>query len=119
MFQNRLKKNLRILGKWARKQGITCYRLYDADMPEYAVAIDVYEDQLHVQEYRAPASVSPHRTKERLKQILSVLPEILQTPHDKIIFKVRERKKEKAHNMKNLIHSIVFLRSGKMVSGSW
>ena len=96
MFRNRLKKNLRILGKWARKQGITCYRLYDADMPEYAVAIDVYEDRLHVQEYRAPASVSPHRAKERLRQILSVLPEILQTPHDKIIFKVRERKRKNA-----------------------
>ncbi|MCG6879475.1 MAG: bifunctional 23S rRNA (guanine(2069)-N(7))-methyltransferase RlmK/23S rRNA (guanine(2445)-N(2))-methyltransferase RlmL [Deltaproteobacteria bacterium] len=96
MFQNRLKKNLRILGKWALKKGITCYRLYDADMPEYAVAIDVYEDQLHVQEYRAPASVSPHKAKERLNRILSVLPEILQTPHDKIIFKVRERKKKDA-----------------------
>ena len=96
MFRNRLKKNLRTIGKWARKQGITCYRLYDADMPEYAVAIDVYEDRLHVQEYRAPTSVLPHRAKERLKQILFVLPEILQTPHDKIIFKVRERKRKNA-----------------------
>ena len=94
MFQNRLKKNLRIIGKWASKQGITCYRLYDADMPEYAVAIDIYEDQLHVQEYHAPANVPPHRAKERRKQILSALPEILQTPHDKIIFKVRERKRK-------------------------
>ena len=96
MFQNRLKKNLKILGKWARKEGITCYRLYDADMPEYAVAIDVYEDQLHVQEYRAPASVSPLKAKKRLKQVLAVLPGILKVPHEKIIFKVRERKKKDA-----------------------
>ena len=96
MFQNRLKKNLKILGKWARKEGITCYRLYDADMPEYAVAIDVYEDQLHVQEYRAPASVSPLKAKKRLKQVLTVLPGILKIPHEKIIFKVRERKKKDA-----------------------
>jgi len=96
MFQNRLKKNLKILGKWARKEGITCYRLYDADMPEYAVAIDVYEDQLHVQEYRAPASVSPLKAKKRLKQVLAVLPVILKIPHEKIIFKVRERKKKDA-----------------------
>ena len=93
MFQNRLKKNLRIIGKWARKEGITCYRLYDSDMPEYAVAIDVYQDHLHVQEYRAPASVSPEKAKERLKQVLTVLPEVLRTPPEKIIFKVRERKK--------------------------
>ena len=96
MFQNRLKKNLKILGKWARKEDITCYRLYDADMPEYAVAIDVYEDQLHVQEYRAPASVSPLKAKKRLQQVLAVLPGTLKVPHEKIIFKVRERKKKDA-----------------------
>ena len=93
MFQNRLKKNLRILGKWARKEGITCYRLYDADMPEYAVAIDVYQDHLHVQEYRAPDTVSPEKTKKRLKQVLTVLPEVLRIPPEKIIFKMREKKK--------------------------
>ena len=93
MFQNRLKKNLRILGKWARKEGITCYRLYDADMPEYAVAIDVYQDHLHVQEYRAPASVSPEKTKKRLKQVLTVLPAVFPIPPEKIIFKLREKKK--------------------------
>ncbi|MCD6294231.1 MAG: bifunctional 23S rRNA (guanine(2069)-N(7))-methyltransferase RlmK/23S rRNA (guanine(2445)-N(2))-methyltransferase RlmL, partial [Deltaproteobacteria bacterium] len=96
MFQNRLKKNLKILGKWARKEGITCYRLYDADMPEYAVAIDVYEDQLHVQEYQAPDSVSPEKAKKRLRRVLAVLPGILKVPNEKIIFKVRERKKKDA-----------------------
>ncbi|MCF8129107.1 MAG: bifunctional 23S rRNA (guanine(2069)-N(7))-methyltransferase RlmK/23S rRNA (guanine(2445)-N(2))-methyltransferase RlmL [Deltaproteobacteria bacterium] len=96
MFQNRLKKNLRTLGKWARKEGITCYRLYDADMPEYAVAIDVYQDHLHVQEYRAPATVSPEKAKARLKEILAVLPGVLQIPPDRIVFKVRERKKKDA-----------------------
>jgi len=94
MFQNRLKKNLRTIGKWARNKNITCYRLYDSDMPEYAVAIDVYEDQLHVQEYRAPASVSPEKAKKRLKQVLAVLPEVLPVPPEKIIFKVRERKRK-------------------------
>ena len=96
MFQNRLKKNLRITGKWARKAGITCYRLYDSDMPEYAVAIDVYEDQLHVQEYRAPADVPPEKAKHRLQQILTVLPGVLSVPPEKIIFKVRERKRKDA-----------------------
>ena len=80
MFQNRLKKNLKTLGKWARKEGITCYRLYDADMPEYAVAIDVYENQLHVQEYRAPDSVAPERARQRLKQVMDVLPGIFKIP---------------------------------------
>ncbi|MBW6495711.1 MAG: bifunctional 23S rRNA (guanine(2069)-N(7))-methyltransferase RlmK/23S rRNA (guanine(2445)-N(2))-methyltransferase RlmL, partial [Burkholderiaceae bacterium] len=54
MFANRLRKNLKSLGKWARSQGIECYRLYDADMPEYAVAVDLYGTAVHVQEYEAP-----------------------------------------------------------------
>jgi len=96
MFQNRLKKNLRIIGKWARKEGITCYRLYDSDMPEYAVAIDVYEDQLHVQEYRAPASIPLDKSKERLKQVLSVLPRVFSIPPENIILKIREKKRKDA-----------------------
>ncbi len=94
MFQNRLRKNLRILGKWAQKEGVTCYRLYDADMPEYAVAIDLYEKYVHVQEYRPPATVSPLKARERLGQILSILPETLKIPRHNIVFKVREKKKK-------------------------
>jgi 23S rRNA (guanine2445-N2)-methyltransferase / 23S rRNA (guanine2069-N7)-methyltransferase len=52
MFANRLKKNLKHLGKWARKNKIECYRLYDADLPDYAVAIDVYADHVHVKNTR-------------------------------------------------------------------
>ena len=62
MFSNRLNKNDKQLAKWARRAGVNCYRLYDADMPEYAIAIDIYtehDDQkwFHVQEYAPPAKV--------------------------------------------------------------
>lgn len=93
MFRNRIRKNLRTIGKWAQKEGITCYRLYDADMPEYAVAIDVYHNYLHVQEYLAPASVHPEKARKRLRQIMAVLPDTLKIPADRIVLKVRERKK--------------------------
>ncbi|MGH8354508.1 MAG: bifunctional 23S rRNA (guanine(2069)-N(7))-methyltransferase RlmK/23S rRNA (guanine(2445)-N(2))-methyltransferase RlmL, partial [Pseudomonas sp.] len=59
MFANRLQKNLKQLGKWARREGVECYRLYDADMPEYALAIDLYRDWVHVQEYAPPRSIDP------------------------------------------------------------
>jgi 23S rRNA (guanine2445-N2)-methyltransferase / 23S rRNA (guanine2069-N7)-methyltransferase len=55
MFANRLQKTSRQLGKWAKREGIDCYRVYDADMPEYAMAIDLYHDWVHVQEYAAPS----------------------------------------------------------------
>ena len=45
MFANRLKKNLKKLSNWAKQNHITCYRVYDADLPEYAVAVDIYQGE--------------------------------------------------------------------------
>ena len=80
MFANRLRKNLRTIGAWARREGIACYRLYDADMPEYAVAIDLYQGEslwVHCQEYAAPRSVDPIQAARRLEQAMAVIPELL------------------------------------------
>lgn len=91
MFANRLKKNLKRLGKWARKNDISCYRLYDADMPEYAVAIDRYNDQVHVQEYAPPKSIDPTKAEARLLDIISAIPSALDMPRESIVLKRRER----------------------------
>ncbi len=91
MFANRIKKNIRNIGKWAQKQGIECYRLYDADMPEYAVAIDIYRDWAHVQEYEAPKTVSTKKAVKRLSQVLSLLPDLLGISPEKVILKKRKR----------------------------
>ena len=91
MFANRLKKNLRIIGKWARKSKIECYRLYDADMPEYALAVDVYRDWAHVQEYAAPATVEEEKAQKRLLEALGVIPEVLGIPQNHVVFKRRQR----------------------------
>ncbi len=93
MFANRLRKNLRLLGKWARKEQISCYRVYDADMPEYAVAIDLYNDYAHVQEYRAPASIDERKATERLHEVMSALPGVLNIPENHVVLKRRERQK--------------------------
>lgn len=91
MFANRLKKNLKTLGKWARQQNISCYRLYDADMPEFAVAIDLYGDWAHVQEYAAPASVSEEKAQARLQDVLVALPQVLGIADSQIVLKQRQR----------------------------
>ena len=96
MFANRLRKNLKNLGKWARQQGISCYRLYDADLPEYAVAVDVYQsDQtwLHVQEYEAPSTIDPVKAEHRLTEALSVMPQVLEIPPEQLILKIRRKQK--------------------------
>lgn len=93
MFANRLRKNLRHLGKWARREGVSCYRVYDADLPEYALAVDLYEGWAHVQEYAAPAEVDPAQAAARLRAALQVMPEALGVPGDQVILKVRRRQK--------------------------
>lgn len=92
-FVNRLRKNLHHLGRWAAREGITCYRLYDADLPEYAVAIDRYEQWLHVQEYAPPPSVDSTKARARLEQVLAVLPAVLEVPPDRVFLKVHQRQR--------------------------
>ena len=91
MFANRLQKNLRQLGKWARREGIECYRLYDADMPEYALAVDLYRDWVHVQEYAPPRSIDPDKAQARLLDALAAIPQALGIAREKVVVKRRER----------------------------
>lgn len=91
MFANRLQKNLKQLGKWARREGVECYRLYDADMPEYALAIDLYRDWVHVQEYAAPKSIDPEKAQARLLDALAAIPQALGVAQNRVVIKRRER----------------------------
>ena len=70
MFANRLRKNLKRLQKWRKQNGVECFRLYDADMPEYAVAIDVYGEHLHIAEYAAPKSVGEADATRRFNEVV-------------------------------------------------
>ena len=94
---NRLHKNQRQLKKWLTREDIKAYRVYDADIPEYALAVDVYNSQdgrwLHVQEYAAPATVDAGKAQARLRAALSVLPGALDTSPSKLVYKVRQRQR--------------------------
>lgn len=91
MFANRLQKNRRQLSRWLRQNDIQCYRLYDADMPEYAVAVDVYGEHVHVQEYAAPKSVDADKAQARLLDALAAIPQALGIPRENVQVKRRER----------------------------
>lgn len=94
-FVNRLAKNLVRTKKWLKTQNTNCYRIYDADLPEYNVAIDCYADWLVVQEYAAPKNVPEHVAKRRLHEIVAALPQVTQVAPDHIVLKVREQQKGK------------------------
>jgi len=98
MVANRIRKNLKGLKSWIKQNEVQAYRVYDADIPEYALAIDCYstlEDGLWVlvAEYAAPKTVNPTLAKRRLYEALSVLPSVFDVPAAKIVFKVRSQQK--------------------------
>jgi 23S rRNA (guanine2069-N7)-methyltransferase / 23S rRNA (guanine2445-N2)-methyltransferase len=93
MFANRIRKNRKRLSAWVKRAQVQCYRLYDADMPEYAVAVDLYADQVHVAEYRAPSGVNPEAAARRLDEVRAALPEALGVPASAIVFKQRRRQR--------------------------
>lgn len=93
MFANRLKKNIRHLAKWARKNQLDCYRVYDADLPDYSVAIDIYGEYVHVQEYAPPANIDPLKASERLDAVMKIIPAVLGVSNDKVILKLRQKQR--------------------------
>ena len=93
MFTNRLQKSWKHLRKWAKREGVSCYRIYDADLPEYAVAVDLYETSAHVSEYECPPTVDAGRAEERLRAIVAALPLALALPAEEIFVKVRRRQR--------------------------
>ena len=106
MFANRLGKNLKRLRSWARTSDVSCYRIYDADMPEYAFAIDSYETAdagqrwLYVQEYAPPATIDQEAARRRRNEAFSVLPEVLEVPPERIRVRMRRRQARGAQYQK-------------------
>ena len=99
MVANRLRKNLQRFEHWAKRNDIEAFRVYDADMPEYAFAIDVYgRDPRHVyvQEYDAPKTVDQNKARDRRREVLSVLPEVFGVPLQQIHTRVRRLQKGSA-----------------------
>lgn len=125
MFANRLAKNLKKQQAWAERSGVGCYRLYDADMPEYAFAIDVYKtwegtpraDELtwlYVQEYAAPAEIEAEAVRKRRGEALSTLPDVTSVPPERIRVRTRRktRRGEQYDKVRNTSDSHVVLEGG-------
>jgi 23S rRNA (guanine2445-N2)-methyltransferase / 23S rRNA (guanine2069-N7)-methyltransferase len=98
MFANRLRKNAKSALEWARRESVDCFRVYDADMPEYAFAIDQYSDGaanrwLVVQEYAAPRTIDVKAARQRRDEALAVIPHELEIAPERMF--VRERRQQK------------------------
>ena len=92
-FANRLQKNIKKIEKWAKQQGLDAYRLYDADLPEYNLAVDRYADHIVVQEYAAPKNIDENKARQRLLDAVSAILSVTGISTNKLILKVREKQK--------------------------
>ncbi|QLB12586.1 23S rRNA m(2)G-2445 methyltransferase [Bisgaardia hudsonensis] len=92
-FANRLQKNIKKIEKWAKQQGLDAYRLYDADLPEYNLAVDRYADNIVIQEYAAPKTIDENKARQRLLDAVSATLAVTGIETNKLILKVRQKQK--------------------------
>jgi 23S rRNA (guanine2445-N2)-methyltransferase / 23S rRNA (guanine2069-N7)-methyltransferase len=95
MVGNRLRKNKKRIEKWARKNNIECYRVYDADMPEYAFALDCYGESYQLTEYKAPKSVDAFGAMQRRMHFEEAVKQVFELRKSQLFFKERKRQKGK------------------------
>jgi 23S rRNA (guanine2445-N2)-methyltransferase / 23S rRNA (guanine2069-N7)-methyltransferase len=99
-FGNRLRKNSKKLLKWARREDVHCFRVYDKDLPEYNVSVDLYEKWIHVQEYAAPETVDEKTAHKRFQQSLHQIRHLFGVRRDRVFLKTRRKQKGKAQYQK-------------------
>ena len=92
-FANRLQKNIKKIEKWAKQLGLDAYRLYDADLPEYNLAVDRYADHIVVQEYAAPKNIDENKARQRLLDAVNATLQVTGIETNKLILKVRQKQK--------------------------
>ena len=92
MFTNRLSKVYKHVGKQAKKQGITCYRVYDHDIPEFPLCIEFYEDNLYIAEYKRRHNMTEEEHELWLEEVIVLVSELLQVHPDNIYLRQRQRK---------------------------
>ncbi|TKB26276.1 bifunctional 23S rRNA (guanine(2069)-N(7))-methyltransferase RlmK/23S rRNA (guanine(2445)-N(2))-methyltransferase RlmL [Desulfopila sp. IMCC35006] len=107
-FANRLRKNLKKFLKWAARENITCFRVYDRDLPDYNLSIDLFGKWVHIHEYAPPKTIDPQLAASRMTTALKSVRDILGVRSNRIFVKSRERQKGRQQYQKKG-------ESGKMV----
>lgn len=92
MFRNRLTKVFRHTGKQAKRLGVSCYRVYDHDLPEFPFCIEIYETNLYVAEYNRRHGMPEEEHDQWMEESLGIISEVLQVSKDNIFLKLRQRK---------------------------
>lgn len=92
MFENRLQKVFRHLSRQAARQGVTCYRVYDHDLPEFPLLVEAYEDKLYVSEYKRRHNLTEEEHEAWLEECKKIMSHVLNIDPADIYLKMRQRK---------------------------
>lgn len=119
-FAARLRKMAKARRKWAKKNGVHAYRIYDADLPDYSVAVDVFEEagtgnaNLLITEYQAPKEIDPLKALHRFKDVCAVAPVLLGIPEERVFTRVRRQAKggSQYRKQEHVSHRIVVEEAG-------
>ena len=119
-FAARLRKMAKARRKWARKSKVHAYRVYDADLPDYAVAVDAFEEQgsgdmnLLITEYQAPKEIDPAKATRRFKDACTVAPVLLGVPEERLFTRVRRQAKggSQYRREEHISHRIIVEEAG-------
>ncbi len=97
---NRLQKNAKHLQRWAKRNDVSCYRIYDADLPEFSFALDVYQSEIsldtrwyHLQEYQAPKTIDPDVAAQRIEWAKAAVQEVFDIDEAQLFCKTRQRQR--------------------------
>jgi 23S rRNA (guanine2445-N2)-methyltransferase / 23S rRNA (guanine2069-N7)-methyltransferase len=99
-FGNRLKKNLKKHLRWAEREGVSCFRVYESDLPEYNVSVDIYEKWVHIQEYAPPKTIIPELAEKRLRDVVRQVREVMGVRSNRVFLKTRQRQRGKKQYQK-------------------
>jgi len=92
MFQNRLLKVYKHKNKIAKRQNVSCFRIYDHDLPDFPFCIELYEDNIYLAEYLRRHGMTDEEHEEWLQQCEEIISNILSVPVEKIYSRQRKRK---------------------------
>src|SRR5579863_4480258 len=92
MFRNRLTKMFRHVSRLANRQQVSCYRVYDHDIPEFPFCIEVYGENIYLAEYKRHHGMTDEQHDAWLDSCLPVISEVLEIPVSKIYLRQRQRK---------------------------
>src|SRR5579871_1627502 len=102
MFRNRLEKVFRHISKLARRQNISCYRIYDYDLPEFPFCIEIYDDKIYIAEYKKRFEMADKEHSEWLNECMKIISEIIQAPIEKIYLHKRQKKENRESQYEKL-----------------